>query len=366
MDITEKVLTKKEVWWLKQFKRILAGLTAAAVFTTSFTTAVYAKTTKETKVEYPKLNLSFAVNGTDTQIDTKVGQYLAELVSKKSGGNITIDVFPNDTLAGGNATKGIEYVCAGATDLAAYATSTLSAIDPKLNIATMPWTFADYDEAKEIINTTGGDYYEKRLANKKLTYLGAFHNGFRQLTNSKHPVKEPKDLKGLKIRIPGSKIYMEFWEAIGASPTAMSWSEVFTAIQQGTIDGQENGAPITKSAKMYEVQKYMTVWNYAYDCDLIICNTKVWDSMDKNTQKLLRECIKDACDWGNETIETEEKEIISEFIKDGMQVEYLSEGQLVPFKELIENSMNQLKAEYGKEACEAFGISTDGVKFKKK
>lgn len=186
------------------------------------------------------------------------------------------------------------------------------------------------------------------------------------MTNSKHPVKEPKDLKGLKIRIPGSKIYMEFWEAIGASPTAMSWSEVFTAIQQGTIDGQENGAPITKSAKMYEVQKYMTVWNYAYDCDLIICNTKVWDSMDKNTQKLLQECIKDACDWGNETIETEEKEIISEFIKDGMQVEYLSEGQLVPFKELIEDSMNQLKAEYGKEACEAFGISTDGVKFKKK
>ena len=175
-----------------------------------------------------------------------------------------------------------------------------------------------------------------------------------------------KDLKGLKIRIPGSKIYMEFWEAIGASPTAMSWSEVFTAIQQGTIDGQENGAPITKSAKMYEVQKYMTVWNYAYDCDLIICNTKVWDSMDKNTQKLLQECIKDACDWGNETIETEEKEIISEFIKDGMQVEYLSEGQLVPFKELIEDSMNQLKAEYGKEACEAFSISTDCVKFKKK
>lgn len=117
---------------------------------------------------------------------------------------------------------------------------------------------------------------------------------------------------------------------------------------------------------MYEVQKYMTVWNYAYDCDLIICNTKVWDSMDKNTQKLLQECIKDACDWGNETIETEEKEIISEFIKDGMQVEYLSEGQLVPFKELIEDSMNQLKAEYGKEACEAFSISTDGVKFKKK
>ena len=150
--------------------------------------------------EYPELNLSMAVNGTDTQIDTQVGQKLAELVSEKSGGNITIDVFPNDTLAGGNATKGIEYVCAGSTDLAAYATSTLSAIDPLLNIATMPWTFDSYEQAAEVIATTGGEYYADELDDKGLTYLGAFHNGFRQLTNSKHAVTKPDDLKGLKIR----------------------------------------------------------------------------------------------------------------------------------------------------------------------
>lgn len=351
---------------MKLLKRILAGVIAITICTSGFATSVCAKTDKKVTTEYPKLNLSFAVNGTDTQIDTKVGQYLAELVSKKSGGNITIDVFPNDTLAGGNATKGIEYVCAGATDLAAYATSTLSAIDPKLNIATMPWTFSDYDEAEKTIKTTGGEYYKKRLSKKKLNYLGAFHNGFRQLTNSKHAVTEPKDLKGLKIRIPGSKIYMDFWEAVGASPTAMSWSEVFTAIQQGTIDGQENGAPITQSSKMYEVQKYMTVWNYAYDCDLIVCNTEVWNSMNKATQELLRECIEEACDWGNETIKKEEKEIINDFKEEGMQVDYLSEEQLTPFKELIKDSMNKLKVEYGKEACEAFGINTDGVKFKDK
>lgn len=153
---------------------------------------------------------------------------------------------------------------AGSTDLAAYATSTLSAIDPLLNIATMPWTFDSYEQAAEVIATTGGEYYADELDDKGLTYLGAFHNGFRQLTNSKHAVTKPDDLKGLKIRIPGSEIYMTFWQAVGASPTAMSWSEVFTAIQQGTIDGQENGVPITDSAKMYEVQKYLTLWNYCY------------------------------------------------------------------------------------------------------
>ena len=348
---------------MKQWKRILAGLAGAAVLTSGL--AVYAdgEAAEGDAVTYPKLNLSFAVNGTDTQIDTQVGQYLATLVSQRSGGNITIDVFPNDTLAGGNATKGIEYVCAGSTDLAAYATSTLSAIDSKLNIATMPWTFTSYDQAKKVIDSTGGEYYAERLSQKGLTYLGAFHNGFRQLTNSKHPVTKPEDLKGLKIRIPGSKIYMTFWEAIGASPTAMSWSEVFTAIQQGTIDGQENGAPITKSAKMYEVQDYMTIWNYAYDCDLIICNSKVWNNLDEATRALLQECITESCDWGRYKIEKEEEDIINEFIKGGMQVDRLTEEQLVPFQELIKDAMKGLKAEYGKAACEAFNIDTEGVEF---
>ncbi|MGN1009091.1 MAG: DctP family TRAP transporter solute-binding subunit [Butyricicoccus sp.] len=308
---------------------------------------------------YPKLNLSMAVNGTDTQIDTKVGQYLSELVAERSDGCITIDVFPNDTLAGGNATKGIEYVCAGSTDLAAYATSTLAAIEPKINVATMPWTFTSYAEAAEVIDTQGCYYYAELLEAKGLTYLGSFHNGFRQLTNSKHAVTTPEDLKGLKIRIPGSKIYMTFWNAVGASPTAMSWSEVFTAIQQGTIDGQENGAPITQSAKMQEVQDYMTIWNYCYDSDLIIANAAVWDNLDENTQALLEECIAEACAWGREKIETEEEEIIQSFIDGGMQVDRLTEEQLEPFQALIREPMKTIKADYGRKACEAFNIEWD-------
>ena len=309
--------------------------------------------------EYPQLNLSMAVNGTETQIDTQVAFYLADLVAERSGGNIAIEVFPNDTLAGGNATKGIEYVCAGSTDLAAYATSTLAAIEPKINVATMPWTFTSYGQASEVIDTQGYVYYTKLLSEKGLTYLGSFHNGFRQLTNSKRPVTTPEDLKGLKIRIPGSKIYMTFWTAVGASPTAMSWSEVFTAIQQGTIDGQENGAPITKSAKMQEIQKYMTIWNYCYDSDLIIANSRVWEGLDDKTKDLLTECIKEACAWGREKIETEEEEIIREFIDGGMQVDRLTDDQLAPFQELIKDAMKEIKADYGREACEAFGIEWD-------
>lgn len=356
---------RKEELFLKRYKKILA-IFVGAMLTASCLTGCGSSTTEgetNSDSEYPKLNLSMAVNGTDTQIDTLVAQKLAGLVEERSGGNIVIDVFPNDTLAGGNATKGIEYICAGSTDLAAYATSTLSTIDQYLNIATMPWTFDSYDQAAEVIATTGGEYYTERLAAKGITYLGAFHNGFRQLTNSKRSVTTPEDLKGLKIRIPGSEIYMAFWQAVGASPTSMSWSEVFTAIQQGTIDGQENGVPITNSAKMYEVQDYMTIWNYCYDADLIIANQSVWESLDEKTQQLLSECIEEACTWGNEKIVQDEQDLLTEFKYYGMQIDTLTDEQLEPFKELIKEPMAKIKAKYGKEACEAFGIDTEGVDF---
>ena len=342
---------------MKHGKKIIPILLSAALLTVCLAGCGGSRASEEeNNGDYPRLNLAMAVNGTDTQIDTKVGQYLAELVLERSGGNIVIDVFPNDTLAGGNATKGIEYVCAGSTDLAAYATSTLATIEPKINVATMPWTFTSYQQAREIIDTQGYIYYTKLLEAKGLTYLGSFHNGFRQLSNSKRPVTTPEDLHGLKIRIPGSRIYMTFWNAVGASPTAMSWSEVFTAIQQGTIDGQENGAPITQTAKMQEIQDYMTIWNYSYDSDLIVVNSRVWNELDEKTQNLLRECVREACEWGRDKIEDEEEQIIQEFIAGGMQVDRLTEEQLRPFQEMIRDAMQEIKEDYGKEACDYFNI----------
>ena len=136
--------------------------------------------------EYQKINLSMAVNGTDTQIDSLVAHHFADLVSERSGGNIVIDVFSNDTLAGGNSTKGVEYIAVGGSDLGAYATCVLANLEPKLSVATLPWSFTSYQQAREVIDSTGGEYYAELLEAKGITYLGSFHNGFRQLTNSKH------------------------------------------------------------------------------------------------------------------------------------------------------------------------------------
>ena len=307
--------------------------------------------------EYQTIELTMAVNGTDNQIDARVGDYFAQLVSERSGGNVTVAVFPNDQLANGNASRGIEMIASGSIDLAAYATCTLAVIDEKLPVATIPWIFDDYAQAREVIDTTGGAYYAKLLEAKGITYLGSFHNGFRQLTNSKHPVTKPEDLKDLKIRVPGSAVYMGVFNALGASPTAMSWSEVFTAIQQKTIDGQENGVSITSTSKMQEVQDYLTMWNYSYENDLFVANTEIWESLEPQTQELLQECATEACEWGRDVLEEEETEILKEFEAAGMTITYLTEEEQAAFDEAIAPFKAEMEVYFGPEACAAFGIT---------
>lgn len=306
--------------------------------------------------EYEKLDLAMAVNGTDIATDTKVANRFAEMVEEASGGNIQISVFPNDQLAGGNATKGIEMVAVGAVDLAAYASSTLSVLDERLLVGTIPWAFDNYQNAREIIDTTGGDYYKAILAEQGLTYMGSAHNGFRQISNGKRAVKTPEDVKGLKIRVPGGEVYIRFFKAFGADPVAMSWSEAFTAIQQKTIDGQENGFSVTNSAKVYEIQEHMTVWNYTYENYLFIANTEVFETFRPQTQALLREKALEACEWGRDLVETEEEALKRKFREQGMEVTELSPEELEPFKAVVTELQAYLKGKYGAEACVAFGL----------
>ena len=307
--------------------------------------------------EYQTIELTMAVNGTDNQIDARVGDYFAQLVSERSGGNVTVAVFPNDQLANGNASRGIEMIASGSIDLAAYATCTLAVIDEKLPVATIPWIFDDYAQAREVIDTTGGEYYAQRLAMKGMTYLGSFHNGFRQITNSKHEVTDPSDMENLKIRVPGSVVYMGFFRALEADPTSMNWSEVFTAIQQGTIDGQENGVSITSTSKMQEVQDYLTMWNYSYENDLFVANTEIWESLEPQTQELLQECATEACEWGRDVLEEEETEILKEFEAAGMTITYLTEEEQAAFDEAIAPFKAEMEEYFGAEACAAFGIT---------
>ena len=306
--------------------------------------------------KYEKLTLTMAVNGTDTQVDSRVANHFKELVEAETDGAITIEVFPNDQLAGGSSSKGVEMVADGSTDIAAYATVALSVLDPKLGIALVPWTFSSYTQAREIIDATGLDFYNSVLNEYGLTAVGSFHNGFRQLSNNVRPVTTPDDLKGLKIRVPGGEIYMSFFKEFGADPTNMNWGEVFTALQQGTIDGQENGVSVTSTSGVLEVQDYVTIWNYSYENDLVVFNSALWDTLSADTKAMLTEKAVEACNWGRDIVEAEHDQLIEDFRAKGVQVDVLTEEQIDAFKSRVTDFCQGFYEKYGEEACKAFEI----------
>ena len=306
--------------------------------------------------KYEKLTLTMAVNGTDTQVDSRVANHFKELVEAETDGAIIIEVFPNDQLAGGSSSKGVEMVADGSTDIAAYATVALSVLDPKLGIALVPWTFSSYTQAREIIDATGLDFYNYVLNEYGLTAVGSFHNGFRQLSNNVRPVTTPDDLKGLKIRVPGGEIYMSFFKEFGADPTNMNWGEVFTALQQGTIDGQENGVSVTSTSGVLEVQDYVTIWNYSYENDLVVFNSALWDTLSADTQAMLTEKAVEACNWGRDIVEAEHDQLIEDFRAKGVQVDVLTEEQIDAFKSRVTDFCQGFYEKDGEEACKAFEI----------
>ncbi|MBR1397693.1 MAG: DctP family TRAP transporter solute-binding subunit [Selenomonadaceae bacterium] len=309
--------------------------------------------------EYEKVRLVMTANGTDIGIETLTARRFSELVAEASGGNVHIEFYPNDELTGGNTNEAVRSLTEGAVDLGAYVSGTMSLLDPRLEVATIPWSFSSYQEARQVIDDTGGAYYEKVLSEYGLVYLGSTHNAMRQLTSNRNAVRTPEDLRGMKIRVLGGEVYRLFFSALGADPIPLGWSELNIAIRQGVIEGQENGFFLMKSGRLNEIQKYMTVWNYLYENYLFVANRKTFDQLEPKTQALLREKMKEACEWSRDYLEMEEKKIRKQFALDGLEIIDLTPEELEIFKAQVRPLREKLKEKYGEEACNAFRIDME-------
>ena len=307
--------------------------------------------------DYNTVSLKLSCNGTDIANDTLTAKLFAEKIAEKSGGKVTVNVFPNDQLASGNMSKGLELVCDGTVDLDIHSTSIIANLDNKLMVSTLPWTFKDYQAAEDAFFGSANDFLNTTLNAKGLVYLGAVHNGFKAMTNSKHPIKAPEDLKGLKIRIPGGDFFSAFYESFGASPQAMSWGEVFTALQQGTIDGHDNSLSTINSANVQEVQKYISITNHTYEAFTFTANEANFNKLNEKTQNLIRETVEECCKEMNQEIIANEAVLKDKFENEnGCEIYTLTEDDVQKFYEVVAPLINEYKEKYGAEACAAFNI----------
>lgn len=302
------------------------------------------------------IELKMNVTTGETSVWMVAAEEFKRIVEEETEGRYLVSIFPNEQLSSGDLQKGVEMLFTGVTDLDIHSVINMTGFEPKFTVCSMPFIFpngyADID--KYIMDGTGKEMLYQLVKDKGAQPLGIGENGFRQITNSKRPIKTPEDIKGLKIRTPPIAMYIDLYKLLGADPTAMSFSEVFTALQQGTIDGQENPLDTIRSAQIQEVQEYLTMWNYSYDPIMISSSAKVWESLSDADKAIFEKAGDLAGKKQVEASRAKDADILAGF-KTQMEVTELTTDEINAFRDLVGPIYDQYKDIVTEEVFNAFG-----------
>ena len=282
--------------------------------------------------DIPARNWKMSVVTNEDSSWTKGARLFADLVKQRSGGQIQITVYPNGELAGGDQVKELTMLQDDSIDFTYHSNLIYSNLDQSFAAISMPWLFTDYSQVDAALSGSAGNQLLKATEALGIVGLAYGENGFRQLTNSKLAISTPDDLRGLKIRIPGVDLYNSIYKAMGAIPVTMNFGEVYGALKQGQIDGQENPIDIIVSAKLYEVQKHITIWNYSYDAMILGINKKDWDGLPGNAQAIIRQAASEASKEQIKLSRDAARTQLSLLRDKGMTVTELTPGQVKAFR----------------------------------
>jgi tripartite ATP-independent transporter DctP family solute receptor len=221
-----------------------------------------------------------------------------DLVRERTGGKINIKPYFAGQLFAGMQTNEFLITRQGIADFAVGSTINWSPTVKELNLFSLPFFFPDYKHLDAVKAGEPGKRIFKVIEEKGVLGLGWGENGFRELTNSKHPVRKPEDMEGLKVRVVGSPIFIDTFRAMGANPVSINWSECLTALQQKTVDGQENPvASIIIPYKLWEMNKNITIWHYTIDPLILGISKQTWDSFDKKDKEIVAKAAQEAMAW---------------------------------------------------------------------
>ncbi|GGH53108.1 exported protein [Comamonas phosphati] len=225
----------------------------------------------------------------------KGGELWADKVRERTQGRINIKLYPGTSLVQGDQTREFSALRQGVIDMAVGSTINWSPQIKSLNLFSMPFLFPNFKAVDAVTQGEVGQEIFKTLEKGGVVPLAWGENGYREISNSKHPIKTPADLKGMKIRVVGSPLFLDTFTALGANPTQMSWADAQPAMASGAVDGQENPVSVYMAAKLQSVgQKYMTMWGYMNDPLIFVVNKDIWNSWTKEDQAIVRQAALDA------------------------------------------------------------------------
>ncbi len=265
----------------------------------------------------------------------KSADFFAATLAKRSNGRIKVDVFPAGQLAGGGDVRlELERVQLGVIDITSSAgTLYFTTFDPRFNIVQLPYLFRD-DAAylRYIRSAPSAQAMLTAVEKQGFKALTFWPRPYRQLTNSKRSIRTPADMKGLKVRLPPVEILIDSFSAFGASPVAMAYAELYTAMQNGTVDGQDNAVEAMWSSKFFEVQKFLTRIDYARDALMPSMNKRKFDALAPDLQKAVIDSAVDAAAFRLEYDRSNEQRFQKLLVEKGVQVTVLTSAEKEAFK----------------------------------
>jgi tripartite ATP-independent transporter DctP family solute receptor len=271
----------------------------------------------------------------------------SELVAQRTKNKVKIDVYPSTQL--GNERDMVEGLQLGTIDLVVTSTGPLGGFVPRMFVVDLPFLFRDRAHAYKVLDGPIGRELLDAFSAKGIRGLAFWENGFRQITNSVRPIEKPEDLKGIKIRTMENKVHLSAFRAFGASPTPMAWSEVYTALQQKTIDAQENPIAILYFQKIYEVQRYLALTGHFYSPTPLLMSLKTFHNLPENIQKVMLDTAMECATYERNLLRDNETKQLAEIKAKGMQVTLPNKK---PFQDAAAPVFKEFESQFGKETID--------------
>ena len=300
----------------------------------------------------PEYKLSIVVN---TQFPWGQGaQIWSDLVKERTEGRINIKIYPGTSLVQGDQTREFTAIRQGLIDMAVGSTINWSPQVSQLNIFSMPFLMPDYAAVDALVQGEVGKQLFTLIEKAGVVPLAWGENGYRQLSNSKHPIKLPNDMKGMKLRVVGSPLYLDTFTALGANPVQMSWADAQPALASGAVDGQENPLSIYQGSKLYNVgQKYLTLWNYVNDPLVFVVNKNIWNSWTEQDREIVRQAALDAAKQeiaiARKGVTPEDDSMLKEIASHGVEITSLTPEQHDAFVKITQPVFDKWKVRIGTE-----------------
>ena len=264
-----------------------------------------------------------------------------EIVEKNSGGKLKVNVFPGGAL--GSDQANVSAIQGGSLEMAAMNSGIFAAQAKEFAIFDFPFMFASGKEADAVVDGPFGKKLHAKLDEKGLIGLGYYELGFRNLTNSKRAINKVEDLEGLKLRVIPNPINVDWVKALGANPTPLPFPELYAALDQKAVDGQENPVATINGAKLYEVQKHMVLTGHQYNPQSVIISKKFWEKLSAAEQKIVADAVTESAKFQREKARALEASITDNLKKNGMQVTQLPEAEMAKLRD----KMRPVTAKYG-------------------